>query len=260
MKKFGLALGSSGSRGSSYIGFLKALEEEGLKPSYISGSSMGSIVGGCYCNGMSVDTMIQEMTELKFSQLIDVSLLPMRNLAILRSNKLIKKLDEYFGGLKFSDMKIPFSCVATDLKTGKTITLKDDDEVTLGVAASSCMPSIFKPIVKGDMTLVDGGVSCRLPIQQVRDLGAKIVIAVDALGSTRVVDKQFNLATVFMRSIDIMDGALTKYALEELKPDLVIKPDLGDMSQYKFKNFDFAIEQGYKVAKENMQIIKELLK
>ena len=260
MKKFGLALGSSGSRGCSYIGVLKALEEEKLKPSYISGSSMGSVVGACYALGMPIEKMIEEINSLKFSQLIDISLVPVMNAALLRSKKLIKKLNEYFENKKFNQTKIPFSAVATDLVTGNVVVLQDEDDLSEGVAASSSMPSIFKPIEKDGKILVDGGIKCRLPIQEVRDLGAKIVIAVDALGSTRVQDKKFNIATVLMRSIDIMDGEITKYRCEELKPDLLLKPDLGDLSQYKFKDFDFAIEQGYKCAMENMDKIKMLLK
>ncbi|MBR5900549.1 MAG: patatin-like phospholipase family protein [Clostridia bacterium] len=260
MKKFGLALGSSGARGTSYIGFLKALEEEGLKPSYIAGSSMGSVVGACYSLGMSPSQMMDEVCKLKFSQLIDVSLSPVKNAAFLRSNKLIKKLEEYFGEKTFADTLIPFSAVATDLITGKTVVLKDGDLLKVGVAASSAMPTIFKPIDLGDKCLVDGGISCRLPIKEARDLGAEIVIAVDAMGSTRVADKKFNIASVLLRTIDIMDGEINRYRVKKLKPDLVIEPNLGDMSQYKFKNFDFALQAGYEAGKNNIDKIKALIK
>ncbi len=260
MKKFGLALGSSGARGASYVGFLKALEEEGLKPSYISGSSMGSVVGGCYAIGMMPDQMIIELKSLKFSQLLDISLSPHKNAALLRSNKLVKKLDEYFTGKSFKDTKIPFSAVASDLITGETVVLSGDDNLAQGVAASSSIPGLFKPIEKNGACLVDGGVTCRLPIQQVRDLGAKIVIAVDALGSIRVDDRRYNIASVLMRSLDIMDAEITRYRIAELKPDLVIEPDMGNMSQYKFKNFDKAIQAGYDACKQNIDQIKRILK
>jgi NTE family protein len=260
MKKFGLALGSSGSRGSYYIGFLKALEEEGLKPSYISGSSMGSIVGGCYCNGMSVDTMIQEMTELKFSQLIDVSLLPMRNLAILRSNKLIKKLDEYFGGLRFSDMKIPFSCVAVDLHAGELKVFGGKDEVAEGIAASSTIPGIFKAYPKDDMLLVDGAIKCRVPVRLVREMGADVIVAVDVLGRVRPERKRYNFVSLLLRTYDVMDAELARHKASDEQPDLELHPDLGDMVRYKFKGMQMAFEQGYKIGKENAEEIRKLLK
>lgn len=258
MKQFGLALGSSGARGSSYVGFLKALEDEGLKPSFISGSSMGSVVGGCYAIGMSPDQMITELKNLKFSQLLDISLSPHKNAALLRSNKLVKKLDEYFKGKCFKDTKIPFSAVASDLIEGKTFVFKPEDKLALGVAASSSIPGLFKPIEKDGAYLVDGGVTCRLPIGQVRGLGADVVIAVDALGGIRRANKVYNIMSVLLRSYDIMEGEVTRYRTDELAPDIIIEPELGEMSQYKFKNFDGAIEAGYKACMDNIDKIKAL--
>ena len=119
MKKLGLVLGSSGSRGISYVGFLKALEEHGIKPYCVAGSSMGAVVGACYCNGMTTEQMVNEVNNLKSSHLIDVSFAPLRNSAILRSNKLVKKLDEFFKDLTYDDLKIPFCSVAVDLWSGE---------------------------------------------------------------------------------------------------------------------------------------------
>ena len=259
MKKFGLVLGSSGSRGSSYIGFIKALEEANLTPDYITGCSMGSIVGACYAYGMSSAQMEKEIYSLKFSQLVDLSVDPVKNAAFLRSNKLTKKIDCYFEGVRFCDLKIPFKAVATDIITGAVYTFEGEELLTEGIVASCTIPSIFKPIKKNDMLLVDGGVKCRLPISQVRNMGAEVVVAVDALGKLRRVDKAYNIATLMLRTFDVMDAEINKYRLKELKPDLVLEPDLGEMSQYKFKNFEQAIEAGYKIGKQNINKILALL-
>lgn len=260
MKKLGLVLGSSGSRGISYIGFIKALEENGIKPYCVAGSSMGAVVGSCYCKGMDSAQMAKEITTLKASHLIDVSFAPLKNSAILRSNKLIKKLDEYLKGLTYDDLHIPFCSVAVDLWSGKLITSRGKDNLTLGVAASATIPSVFKPIEVDGKLLVDGGVLCRLPVEQAREMGAEVIVTVDALGQTRPTTKDFNIITVMMRSYEIMDGFITGLKNDVHKSDLIIYPDLGDMSQFKFKEFEFALEQGYKAGIENIEKIKELIK
>ena len=260
MKKLGLVLGSSGSRGASYIGFLSALEENHIKPYCIAGSSMGSVVGGAFATGMNTKEMEKELLSLNFSKLVDPTLFLIKNSAILRSKKVEKKLDEYFNGKTFNDLKIPFACVATDLVSGDVYTFKGKDNVCQGVLASCSIPSIFKPIIKEDMLLVDGGVKCRLPIRQAIDLGAEVIVAVDALGSTRRQDKSFNLLTIIARSMEIMDGEITRYRCLEFKPSLVLEPELGDMSQFKFKNMDFAIAKGYELGIKNIDSINKLLK
>ncbi len=259
MKKLGLVLGSSGSRGASYIGFIKAMEENGVKADFVAGSSMGSVIGAAYCMGMPIDVMEKELGGMKLSKLVDISLLPIRNRALLRSKKLNKKIDSYFKGLCFDDLKIPFRAVATDLLTGETHVFSGHDNLTLGVTASSSIPTIFKPVSKDGMLLIDGGITCRLPIQQVRDMGAEVVVCVDGLGKTRQIGEKLNIIHVLTRSIDIMDGSITEKTIKELKPDLVLQPDLGNMSQYKFKNLKQAMQKGYELGLENIETIKRLI-
>ena len=260
MKKLGLALGSSGSRGTSYIGFLKALEEHGIKPYCIAGSSMGSVVGAAYAVGMTPDEMAEEANKVKASHIVDFSLAPISNSALLRSNKLIKKLESYFDKKTVDELNIPFTCVAVDLQTGKVYNFKGKDSVAQGVAASSAIPTVFRPIKKDDMVLIDGGVKCRVPISYARDLGADVVVAVDALGPLRVQNKDYNIISVMLRAYDIMDDEICKYRHNEQLADLFLSPDLGDMMQFKFKDIDKAIETGYQLGLANIEKIKELIK
>lgn len=260
MKKLGLALGSSGSRGTSYIGFIKALEENGIKPYCISGSSMGSVVGAAYAVGMTPDEMVEEANKVKASHIVDFSLAPISNSALLSSKKLIKKLECFFDKKKFNQLNIPFSCVAVDLQSGKIYEFKDEDSVVQGVAASSSIPTVFRPVKKDDMVLVDGGVKCRVPISQARHLGADVVVAVDALGPLRPQNKDYNIISVMLRSFDIMDDEISRYRHDELQADLYLAPDLGDMSQFRFTGIEKAIDVGYKLGLANIEKIKELLK
>ncbi len=259
-KKLGFALGAGGSRGVAHVGFLKAMEEHGIKPNYIAGTSMGSVVGACYALGMSPDEMMKEIDKLKFSEIFDMSINPIKNAALLRANKMRKKLETYFQGYHFCDLKIPFRAVATDLVTGQPVVFKGREKVIDGVVASSSIPGVFKPIKKGDKVLVDGGITHRVPIDEVRKLGADVIVAVDVLGSLKPSNKNYNVFDVCLRVIDIMDCQIANHRREMQKPDLFLEPDLGNMSQYKFKDLTFAHDKGYELGKANVEKILELIK
>ena len=258
-KKLGLALGSGGSRGVAHIGFLKALEENGIKPDYIAGSSMGSVVGACYASGMSPDAMYREVMKLKFSDIFDLSANPLGNAALLRSGKMHKKLKSLLKDLTFDQLKIPFCAVAVDVVSGNLVVLGGKNNVAEAVTASSSIPCIFRPVIKDNMVLVDGGIKCRVPVNEVRDMGADVVIGVDVLGKTRVCDKKYNMLSLLLRFCEIMDAEVTALKLPGQHPDLFLEPDMGNMSQYKFKDLDKSYESGYKCGIENMEKIKQLL-
>lgn len=259
-KKLGFALGAGGSRGVAHIGFLKAMEEQAIVPDFISGCSMGSVVGSCYALGMKPDEMMEEVNKLKFSDIFDLSIDPFRNGALLRAKKMHKKLSTYLKDSTFDDLSKPFCCVATDLNSGNTVTLSGKTKVVDAVAASSSIPAVFRPVVIDGMTLVDGGVKCRVPVEQVRDMGADVVVAVDVLGGVRESARRFNMLSVIFRVYDIMDGEVTRVKRDIHQSELFIEPDLGDMVQFKFKDMDKAFEIGYQTGKNYVDKIKELLK
>ena len=106
-KKLGLALGGGGARGVVHIGFLKALEEAGIKPDYISGTSMGAVVGGCYAAGISVDEIREAVLKLKTMDLVDLNAMAFTRLSLLRSKKLQNLFLKYLGDIKFEELNIP---------------------------------------------------------------------------------------------------------------------------------------------------------
>lgn len=258
MKKLAFALGSGGSRGVAHIGFLQAMQENGIKPDLITGSSMGAVVGSCYAAGISVEEMKEIVFELKALDILDISGNILKNQALFKSKKMRAKLGEHLGKKTFEELQIPFGCVAVDLVTGKTAEFTEKHVVADCVQASSSIPGVFRPVKIDSMTLVDGGVRNRLPIKLARKMGADVVVAVDVLGELRISDKPLNLITVVLRTVDIYDSQITEMKLKKCKPDLLIRPDMGDMSQYKVKNFDIAFDAGYKAGLENADKIKEL--
>ncbi|MBR5192370.1 MAG: patatin-like phospholipase family protein [Clostridia bacterium] len=259
MKKLGLVLGAGGSRGVAHIGFLNALDEAGIKPQIITGCSMGSLIGGCYAVGIKPERMKKEITKLKMSELLDLSINPFGNVALLRSKKVYKKLSHYFKDTTFEQLKIPFNCVAVDMISGETVKFNKEEKVLDGVMASCCIPGLFKPVERGEQRLIDGNVKCRLPIEVAEEMGADVTVAVDVLGEVRNNNKKYNLFSAMLRTADIYEAELSRYRLLAHPPTLYFNVDLGDMNQYKFKGIPEAIEIGYELGKENIKKIKKIL-
>ncbi|MBQ2740828.1 MAG: patatin-like phospholipase family protein [Clostridia bacterium] len=257
MKTLGLALGSGGSRGIAHIGFLQALEDAHIRPSYISGCSMGSVVGSAYAAGLSPEYMRRAVCSLRFFDLVDITNKPG---GVLDTRKIRKLLARYIGERDFADLKIPFSCVAVDMLRQEVIEFSSGSVID-AVVASSCIPSVFKPVEVDGMRLVDGGVLKRVPVEEVKRMGADVVVAVDVLGKRLCKDRCPNALTVLLEVVDIMDNARTHAYKTRMRKqyDLWLEPELGDMSQYSFRNFNFAYLQGYELGRKNVDKIKRLL-
>ncbi len=258
-KKIGFALGAGGSRGVAHIGFLKAMEEMGITPDFVTGSSMGAVVGACYAIGLSPDKMIDEVLKLRFSDIFDLSLNPIGSGALLRAKRVRKRLLTYFGDTKFSELKVPFNCVAVDLFSGQKRVFEKTDLVIDGVVASISIPAVFRAQEFHGTKLIDGGILCRVPVEEVRAMGADTIVAVDVLGEVRPSNKKHNLIGVVFRMQEIMDSALNKLMIKESKPDLYLTPELGEMAQFKFKDLRFAFDMGYKCAMDNKDKIQEII-
>lgn len=257
MKSLGLALGSGGSRGIAHIGFLQALEEAEIHPDFISGCSMGSVVGAAYAAGVSPQDMRRAACSLRFFDLFDVTRKPG---GVLDTRKIRKLLERYIGDKEFFELKIPFSCVAVDMIRQEVVEFSSG-KVLDAVVASSSIPSVFKPTEMDGMRLVDGGVLRRVPVEEVKRMGADVVVAVDVLGKRVCKDRCPNPVGMLLEVVDVMDNVRTLAYRKSMrkKYDLWLEPELGDMSQYSFKGLDFAYEQGYELGKKYVKRIRDLL-
>ena len=257
-KKLGFALGAGGSRGGAHIGFLQAMEEAELRPDYITGCSMGSIVGSAYASGMTIEQMKTAVHKLR---LLDLIAPTGKRGGLFETKKIRKLLTRYIGDIEFSDLKIPFRCIAVDMISQQVVEFSEG-KLLDAVIASSSIPSIFCPMEKDGMRLIDGGILERVPYPQVKNMGADIVVAVDVLGNLSTKEKCPNTLGVLLETIDIMDNYRTKIrkdANEDLY-DFWIEPDLGSMNQYLLKEVKKAYEKGYKIGKEYAPKIKKALK
>lgn len=258
MKKLGLALGAGGSRGVAHIGFLKALEENGVKPDYICGCSMGSVVGAAYASGMSIEAMQKAVYKLR---LLDLIAPTGRRGGLFGTRKMQKILTKYLGDITFDDLKIPFRCVATDLCSQSLVEFSQGSVIE-AVVASSSIPVLFHPFEKDGMRLVDGTVLERVPVEQVKGMGADIVVAVDVLGRKDCSEDKPNTLGVLLEIVDLADNYRTSQRKEENAKiiDFWLEPELGNMSQYELKQVQFAFEKGYELGLQHVNEIKESLK
>ena len=258
-KTLGFALGSGGSRGVAHIGFLKAMEEEGIKPDFLTGCSMGAVVGAAYASGMKLEDMYHATRKLRFFDLFSFSNCRSGFMGTLKVRALLAK---YIGDKDFSELNIPFGCTATDMISQSLIEISEGN-VPDAVVASASIPAVFKATAKDGMRLVDGGVLERVPARFVKRMGADVVIAVDVLGYRRCRDENRMpyAVGILLDTIDIMDNQRQPHVKKDSEGlvDLWLEPDLGTMSQYMFKGMDFAYQQGYQMGKENAEKIKKLL-
>lgn len=259
-KKLGLALGAGGARGVAHIGFLKALEEEGIRPDYITGSSMGSIVGACCAKGMSADEMKRIIEELTAFDIVDLGFSALGKLGLMRWTKVRKMMSSFLEDCDFSDLEIPFGCVAVDLKSG-TLHEFYEGKVVDAILASSSMPTVFRPVELDGMLLIDGSVLCRVPVRQVKAMGAEVIVAVDVLGQVTKVEKVSNMVSMIMRIYEIMDCANTvrDHRGSRRFVDVWVEPKMEGVSQYKLKYEPAAFDAGYAAGKANAERIRCLI-
>lgn len=257
-KKLGFALGAGGSRGVAHVGFLKAMEEEGIKPDFIAGCSMGSVIGAAYASGMSIADMEKAVEKLR---ILDLIVPTSKRGGVFDTRKIRKLLERYIGDVEFKDLKIPYSCIAVDMISQKLVEFKEG-KVLDGVVASSSIPGVFKPTVMEGMRLIDGGVLERVPYKTVGNMGADVIVAVDVLGWRDCRKEMPTVLGILLEVMDIADNARTKEHRERDKDlfDVWIEPDLGDMSPYSCKHMDFAMKQGYEYGKKYAKEIKKKLK
>ena len=191
--KIGLALGSGAARGLAHIGVLKALIEEGISIDYISGSSIGALVGAYFASKGEVATLEEMVLGIdwrKLARLIDPNLIFMLK-GLIHGQKIKELLQAIIGDIEFKDLKIPLAVVATDINTGEEVIIKEGSVIE-AVRASISMPAIFMPVKYGRRFLIDGGVVNPVPAGVVRNMGATFVIACNVIQKLKDKRMQIN--------------------------------------------------------------------
>ncbi|CAG0905072.1 unnamed protein product, partial [Darwinula stevensoni] len=176
--RLALALGGGATKGYAHIGVLRMLDHMGVIPDMIIGTSAGSLVGALYAAGMSSAQLSRLALQLEESDIRDLTL---SRQGLVKGEKLQNLVNNFVQNQPIEAFLIPFAAVATEPNSGHTVIL-DHGNAGLAVRASCSIPGVFIPVEVGGRLLVDGGVSCPVPVSVARELGADIVIAVDISG------------------------------------------------------------------------------
>jgi len=269
VKKVGLALGSGAARGLAHVGVLEVLQKENIPVDMIAGTSAGAAVGALYARGIDISqikSLALDLSRKKLFPLVDPSL---PKTGLIKGRKIKNLITQSIGGnIQFSDLKIPFACVATDIETGEEIVI-DRGSVPEAIRASISIPGIFTPVEKDERYLVDGGLVNPVPVNILKRMGANLVIAVNVTpgvtGRTQQENKdraedsrEPNIIKVLMQSIHIATYSLVRASLEDA--DIVIEPEIAHLGSAEFHHAEEFIRLGKLAAQEAMPEIKRKLK
>jgi len=235
MKTVGLALGGGGARGLSHIPYVQALDELGVKPAIISGTSIGSIIGGFYAAGLSgkdMEALTEHISILEIGKMIDLNVL--RSSGLVKGKGVTEFLEEHLPVHTFEQLNIPLKVVAADFWKGSEVVI-DSGNLVDAIRASISIPGIFIPYTIDNILLVDGGVVNPLPMSVIRE-HCDILIAIDVSGIV-VPPKNNRPPSVFdivMNTYHIMEAKFLENDLAENRPEIYVKPPLENVQVLDF--------------------------
>lgn len=288
----GLVLSGGGARGAAHIGVIRVLEELKIPIDCISGTSMGSIIGGLYATGMTTDTLQRSLLGIDWDDAFNDE--PMRQHLPFRRKRedgefLVKSAPGISdkGELKlpsglvqgqklglilkhlslpsataevrdFNNLSIPFRAVATDIVTGHEVVLSSGD-LAMAMRASMSVPAAFSAVEIDGKLLVDGGMANNLPVSVARDMGADIVIAVDISTPLSNRNEIKNILSITAQLTGFLTNSNTERSLASLtERDILIVPNLGDIGATDFERSAEAIPTGRKAAEEMIKKLRHL--
>jgi NTE family protein len=272
--KIGLVLSGGGAKGFAHVGVLKVLEAAGIKIDYIGGTSMGAVIGGLYASGYNATQIDSIVRVTNFDNLlIDyiprtsksfyekrndelyALILPFDNFKIGAPQSLSKGIFNYnlFNELTFhvrhirdfNQLPIPFLCMATDIEIGEQVIL-DKGVLAQALFASSALPSVFSPVILDGRFLIDGGVNNNYPIEEVRKLGADIIIGVDVQNGLRDREQLKDATKILFQITNLQ--MIEKMKLNAKNTDIYIKPDIKEYGAVSFEKAKEIILRGEEAA------------
>lgn len=248
--RIGLALGGGAARGFAHIGVLQVLEEQGIKPDLVVGTSAGSLVAALYAAGKTPSELQSMAMTLDESSITDW-VFPGRSL--LKGEALARFIRTQTAGKQIEGMRLPLGIVAADLQSGAPILFRKGDPGT-AVRASSAVPAVFEPVRINGREYIDGGAVSPIPVRFARQMGADVVIAVDisaipqGQSTKRAVD-------ILLQTFNIMGHAISQHELAEA--DVVMRPKLEGIGSADFSSRRLSILAGREAALMVLPQLKE---
>ncbi len=282
--KIGLVLSGGGAKGMAHIGILKELESLGIRPDYITGTSMGSVVGGLYAAGYTAseieaialainwDELLSNntsMNQINYQEkayyqryLVELGLkkgkieLPQGLIDGQRLSELLSKLTRHVHHINdFNELPIPFACVGTDIATGQPVVMRSGS-LPMAIRASMAIPSIFTPVERNDTLLVDGGLVRNFPVPECQEMGADIIIGVFVSGGLLKKEELKSAVDVLSQSAFVMSALDSEEQMK--KCDLLIEPDISLFSTMGFEDTPAIIRSGEAAAEAARPALRAL--
>ncbi|RJR47068.1 MAG: patatin-like phospholipase family protein [Deltaproteobacteria bacterium] len=258
MKKIGLALGSGGAKGLSHIAFLQALDELGVRPSIIAGTSIGAVIGGFYAAGVSgleLEQLVKDLGLLDLSKLVlDFSLLS--NSAIYKGKGVEEFLSRQISAQTFEEVEIPLRVVATDFWKRKEVIFTRGNLVT-AIRASMAMPALFEPVQLSGMVLIDGGAVNPLPYDIIQE-ECDLTIAIDVSGEKTYApgDPVPNMVESILSTFQIMQASIVEAKKRLSPPSIYVKPALTNirvLDFYRYKEILAGVREEVQAFKDKLR-------
>ena len=249
----GVALGGGFARGIAHIGVLKVLEEEGIPVSVIAGTSVGALIGACYCSGLSVSEMEDVARNTRFTTFARWTL---SRCGFASNDRMISFLTRTLKCKTFEDLRIPLGITATDFNTGEAVVFHSGSIID-PVRASCAYPGMFLPVQIRGRYLVDGMLSHPVPSRPVREMGADRVIAVHLKGTWSNGGPPRHLFDVIGQSFAIAQDAMS--SLWRGAADLVVEPDVAGFAYDDFKRAADLIKVGEEAMRKALPEVRKWL-
>ncbi len=272
-----LALGGGGAKGNAHIGVIRRLEQEGFRIKGIAGTSFGGLVAVLYALGYRPNDLEEMFAAMDQKQLYGHG--PNDGPSLIGFAGITLWLENILGDRTFDDLRIPCALTATDLKSGSEVVLSSGRLVD-AIIASSAMPAVFPVRYMGEFELVDGGTLDPVPVALARALIPRLpVVAVPLnipIGSAartwsipmpafvpRAIVQRFSrmryglMLDVFVRWLDIVGRALAEYRLEVDKPDIIVRPRVGNIDTLDIVNVHEVVRIGEEAVDEILPQLKQ---
>ena len=237
--KLGLALGGGAARGFAHVGVIAVLEEAGLRPQLVVGTSAGSLVAALYASGKTSVQLQQTALNMEEVAITDW-MLPIIGRGMFRGDALARYVNELVAGRLVENMVIPLGIVATDLGSGQAVLFQKGDTGT-AVRASSAVPAVFVPVKINGREYVDGGLVSPVPVRYARQMGADVVIAVD-ISNPPEANTADGTLQILLQTFAIMGKSINQYELAGA--DVVVRPSLVGLKSADFTLRQRAIDAG----------------
>ena len=256
--KIGLALSGGGALGFAHIGAIQALEEHGVKPDFISGSSMGAIIGAIYCAGYSpakIMRIIQAEKLYKLDKLMSPNL-NFKQKGLSSHATLRATLKELIPHDCFDSLEIPFAVCVTNITSGIYEYYYSDKGIVEYVVASASIPGVFDPVVIKNTTYVDGGVLNNLPAEILHQKGCDYIIGVDVLPFLPVEKK--TIIDITLWSIRLMQHSNTQNGIKYCNW-LIESNAIEKYNEFEFDKYKEIYQYGYKAMTEYIHSHPEMI-